>query len=268
MVEELRVEEGDYVEAGQVIAALDVETLAELREEIDDARVKIQDAEDAIEDFNNPYTYRDVVLAEENVVKARVALRDAEDALEDLLELPDLEDELADAEWDVEKAKLDIAKAEDALAKLHADADPDDVEKAAAKIDSIEVSLENALQDLDLLDEEWEGKLDTARETEEDALSEYRDVVFRYLGAQVNDEESRLPPQEMISAWGTSLETLFTTPAVDSYDLAQHLQSQDDPGHPLERNHDSELDTLLRGIRHPRLRGGRHTSGLADLRQP
>ena len=99
VVEELRVEEGDYVEAGQVIAALDVETLAELREDIDDARVKIQDAKDAIEDLKKPYTSLDVVLAEENVVKARVALRDAEDALEDLLELPDLEDDLADAEW-------------------------------------------------------------------------------------------------------------------------------------------------------------------------
>ena len=232
VVEELRVDEGDYVEAGQVIAALDVETLAELREEIDDARVKIQDAEDAIEDLRNPYTARDVVLAEEDVVKARVALRDAEDALEDLLALPDLEDDIADAEWDVGKAKLDIAKAEDALAKLNAGADPDDVAQAVAKIDSIEVSLENALQDLDLLDEEWEGKLDAARETEEDALSAYRDVVFRYLGAEVSDEESRLPPQEMISAWGTSLETLFTTPAVDSFELARHLQSQDDPDTP------------------------------------
>ena len=232
VVEELRVEEGDYVEAGQVITALDVETLAELREDIDDARVKIQDAEDAIEDLEKPYTSLDVVLAEENVVKARVALRDAEDALEDLLELPDLEDDLADAEWGIEEAKLDVAKAEDALAKLTVGADPDEVEKAAAKIDSIEVSLANALQDLDLLDEEWEGKLDAARETEEDALAEYRYVVFRYLGAEVSDEESRLPPQEMISAWGTSLDALFTTPAVDSFELAQHLQSQDDPDTP------------------------------------
>ena len=112
-MENIRVEEGDYVEEGQVIAALDLETIASLREDIDDARVKIQDAQDSIEDLNNPYTALDVVLAEEKIVKARVALRDAEDALEDLLTLPDLEDELADAEWNVEKAKLDIAKAED-----------------------------------------------------------------------------------------------------------------------------------------------------------
>ena len=232
VVEELRVEEGDYVEAGQLIAALDVETIAELREEIDGARVNIQDAEDAIEDLNNPYTALDVVTAEEKVVTARVALRDAEEALEDLLALPDLEDDIANAEWDIEKAKLDIAKAEDALAKLTADADPDDVEKAAAKIDSIEVSLQNARQDLELLDEEWEAKLDAARETEEEAFLAYQDVVLRYLGAEVSDEESRLPPREMISAWGTSLETLFTPPDVDSFDLARQLQLQDDPDTP------------------------------------
>lgn len=232
VVEELRVEEGDYVEAGQVIAALDVETLAELRKDIDDARVKIQDAEEAIEDLNNPYTALDVVLAEENVVKARVALRDAEYALEDLLALPDLEDDIADAEWDIEKAELDISKAEDALAKLTASADPDDVEKAAAKIDSIEVSLENALQDLELLDEDWQAKLDAARETEQEALSEYQDIVFRYLGADVSEEESRLPPREMISAWGTSLETLFTPPTVDTFELAKQLQLEDDPDTP------------------------------------
>ena len=120
VVEEIHVEEGDYVEAGQVIAALGVETLATLRQEIDDARVKIQALEEDITDLENSYTSLDVVLAEEKIVQARVALRDAEDALEDLFILPDLADDIVRAESDVDKAKLDLAKAEDALSTLTA----------------------------------------------------------------------------------------------------------------------------------------------------
>ena len=232
VVEDIRVKEGDYVEAEQFIAALDVETLATLRQEIDDARVKIQDTEQAITDLNNSFTALDVVLAEEKIVKARVALRDAEDALEDLFTLPDLENEIVRAESDVEKAKLDIAKAEDALVKLTDSLDPDDVQQVQAKIDSLELSLENARQDLALLDEDWESKLEAARETEDDALSEYRHVVRRYLGAEVSLEESLLPPREMIASWRTLLEFLFTSPPVDSFDLVEQLELQDDPETP------------------------------------
>ena len=177
VLEEIRVEEGDYVDAGQVIAALDVETLATLRQDIDDARVKIKDTEEAIEDLNNPYTDLDVVLAEEKIVKARVALRDAEEAIEDLLnpdttlelvlaeekivkargtlrdaedalaELrtpPDLEEGLVRAELDVEKAKLDLSKAKDALADLTAGADPDDVADAESNVTKAAFNLTKA----------------------------------------------------------------------------------------------------------------------------
>ena len=233
VVEDIRVKEGDYVEAGQVIAALDVETLATLRNEIDDARVKIQDAEDAIEDLLNPYTRLDVVLAEEKIVKARVSLRDAEDALEDLFTLPDLENEIVRAESDVEKTKLDLAKAEDALVKLNASADPDDVARAVAKIDSHEVSLENAEQDLALLDDDWDAKLDAAADVRDDALVEYQDKILSYLGADVSLEDSLLPPQDMLAQWGTSLDALFTRPQLDYSDLSEQLQLlQEDPDTP------------------------------------
>ena len=233
VVEDIRVEEGDYVEAGQVIAALGVETLATLRQEIDDARVKIQALEEDITDLENSYTSLDVVLAEEKIVQARVALRDAEDALEDLFTLPDLADDIVRAESDVDKAKLDLAKAEDALSTLTAGADPDDVERAVAKIDSIEVSLENAQLDVDLLDKEWDAKLAAARDVEEDALTEYQAKVLRYLGADVSHEESLLPPQDMLSSWGTSLEALFAPPQSDDIDFAEQLrQFQEDPDTP------------------------------------
>ena len=232
VVEDIRVKEGDYVEAGQVIAALDVETLATLRKEIDDARVKIQDTEQAITDLNNPYTRLDVVLAEEKIVQARVSLRDAEDALEELLTPPDLEDDFVTANSDVEKAKLDLAKAEDALVKLNASVDPDDVERAVAKIDSHEVSLENAQQDLALLDDDWDAKLDAAADVRDDALAEYQDKILSYLGAEVSLEDSLLSPQDMVGSWGTLLEFLFISPPVDSFDLVEQLELQDDPDTP------------------------------------
>ncbi len=232
VVEELRVEEGDRVEAGQVIAALDVETVAGLRVEVDDARVKIQGAEEAIDDFNNPYSALDLVLAEEKVVTARVALQEAEESLEDLLTLPDLKDDIADAELEVAGARLAVANAEDAMNKLTAAADSDEVAQAVAKIDSLELSLENAQRELDLLDEDWGGRLDDAGEKIDDALSEYGEVVLRFLGAELNEADSLLPPQEMIAAWGTSLESLFSSPPVDSFTLADSLELVDDPGTP------------------------------------
>ena len=233
VVEEIRVEVGDYVEAGQVVAALDLETLATLRQEIDDARVKIQDSEEAIDDLKNPYTNLDVVLAEENIVKARVAVRDAEDALEELLTPPDLEADVTRAESDVEKAKLDLAKAEDALVKLNASADSDDVERAVAKIDSLEVSLENAEQDLALLDDDWDAKLDAAADVRDDALAEYQDKILSYLGADVSLKDSLLSPQDMLRSWGTSLEALFTSPQLNYLDVSEQLQLlQEDPDTP------------------------------------
>ena len=233
VVEELRVEEGNYVEAGQVIAALDLETLATLQEDIVDAEVKIQDAEEAIEDLLNPHTDLDVVLAEEKIVKSLVALRDAEDALDDLLTPPDLDDEFAKAELDVEKARLDVVKAEDALTKLLSSADPHDVEKAQTKIDSVEVSLKNALQDQDLLKDDWKAKLDAANNAVNDALSDYKSNVIRYLGAEISAEDSLLSPNAMLADWGTDLETLFTPPSNAGSFLEDQFENfQEDPDTP------------------------------------
>ena len=53
VVEEIWVEEGDTVEAGQVIGVLDLETRATLRQEVDDARVKLKEAKESVADIEN-----------------------------------------------------------------------------------------------------------------------------------------------------------------------------------------------------------------------
>ena len=128
---------------------------------------------------------------------------------------------------------MDLAKAEDALVKLNASADPDDVARAVAKIDSHEVSLENAEQDLALLDDDWDAKLDAAADVRDDALAEYQDKILSYLGANVSLEDSVLPPQDMLAQWGTSLDALFTRPQLDYFDVSEQLQLlQEDPDTP------------------------------------
>ena len=233
VVEDVLVEVGEYVEAGQVIATLDVETVATLRQEIDDARLKIQEAEDAIEALLNPHSDLDIVRAEENIVKAEVALRDAEDALEDLLAPPDLEDELARAEADVAQAALNVAKAEDALDKLTAEPDADAVEDAVTRIDSLEVSLENAQRDLGLLEDDWDGRIAVATDAESDLLEDYEAKLLRYLGAEISYEESLLSPEAMLESWGVDLDSLFRPAMAGEWDLGIRLQQlQDDPDTP------------------------------------
>ena len=55
-VADVTVEEGDIVSAGDPLAVLDAETVANLEKTIAQARVDVRAAEDALEDARNPYT--------------------------------------------------------------------------------------------------------------------------------------------------------------------------------------------------------------------
>ena len=83
-VSEVRVSEGDEVAAGDALATLDDETLANLEKAIAQARVDLRDAEEALEEARNPYTPAQIAQAESDVANARLDLQDAEEELNEL----------------------------------------------------------------------------------------------------------------------------------------------------------------------------------------
>ena len=210
VVEEIWVEEGDTVEAGQVIGVLDLETRATLRQEVDDARVKLKEAKESVADIENPYTPLDLVQAEEKIIKSMVQVKDAQEALDELLDPTSLAEDTARAKANVEKASLELAKANDALSDLTAPADKEEIAKAASRIDSLEVALSNVQRDLTLAQKEWEANLANGQDKLDQALEDYGAVVLRWLGAELNREDANWSPEQLLQLWGTDLETLFS----------------------------------------------------------
>ena len=210
VVEEITVEEGDTVEGGQIIGVLDLETRATLRLEIDDARVKLKEAQEAVTDLQTPYSALDLVQAEDRIIKAMVQLKDAEEALDELLNPPSLAENRSRAESNVENASLDLARANDALRDLTAEVDKEDIAKAVSKIDSLEVALSNVQRDLTLAEKEWADNLLNGKDNLDQAFEGYSAVVLRWLGAELSREDAGRTPEQLLQQWGTDLETLFT----------------------------------------------------------
>ncbi len=210
VVGEISVEEGDRVEAGQVIGVLDLETRVTLRQEVDDARVKLKEAQESVADIKTPYTPLDLVQAEEKIIKSMVQVKDAQEALDELLDPTSLAEDTARAKANVEKASLELAKANDALSDLIAPADKEEIAKAASRIDSLEVALSNVQRDLTLAQKEWAANLANGQDKLDQALEDYGAVVLRWLGAELSREDANRSPEQLLQLWGTDLETLFS----------------------------------------------------------
>ena len=83
-VSDLTVSEGDRVSAGDAIAVLDAETVANLEKAIAQARIDVRNAQDALEEARNPYTSAQIAKADDDVANARLDLQKTEEALSDL----------------------------------------------------------------------------------------------------------------------------------------------------------------------------------------
>jgi len=78
-VEDVYVEKDDTVEEGDVLARLDSESIEFLEETAARARIALRDAEEALEDAQNPYSEADIADAEEAVGQAQMELIDAQE---------------------------------------------------------------------------------------------------------------------------------------------------------------------------------------------
>lgn len=158
-VGEVLIDEGDAVTAGQPLAVLDEESISHLDKAIAQARINVRNAEDALEEAQNPYTDAQVAKAESDVANARLDLQEAEDALR---ELGVVSDDL------LEQAHIDILKAQDALETAKENkvtlVTPtfQEVVKAQSKVTASRVALQVAQDELEVLLNPRDGDIESA----------------------------------------------------------------------------------------------------------
>ena len=158
-VSDLTVSEGDRVAAGDALAVLDAETVANLEKAIAQARINVRNAEDAFEEARNPYTAAQIAQAESDVANARLNLQKAEEIVSEL--------GVVSADLLVQ-AHIDILKAQDALETAKENkvtlVTPtfQEVVKAQSDVTTARVGLEDAKDDLDALLNPTDGDIAAA----------------------------------------------------------------------------------------------------------
>ncbi|MBE9076510.1 efflux RND transporter periplasmic adaptor subunit [Romeria aff. gracilis LEGE 07310] len=149
IVEELYVEQGDRVQAGQIVARMRSD---ELEAQIVQNRGSLAEAEAALRDVQQGSTPTDVAQAEANLAAVEAQVRDARARLdlanEDLNRNQQLADqgaiaqneldravsEVRSARANLEQTQSRVAEAEQRLADLRNDPDPEDLDQAQARV--------------------------------------------------------------------------------------------------------------------------------------
>ena len=145
-VSSISVSEGGDVSAGDVLATMDADTVANLEKAIAQARVDVRDAEDALEEAMSPYTAAQIAQAESDVANARFSLQQAEEELSELgIVSPEI---LTQARIDILKAKSDLDEARDSKAKLLSPT-VQDIAQAREDVTAAQIALQEAKDDLE-----------------------------------------------------------------------------------------------------------------------
>ena len=145
-VSSISVSEGDGVSAGDVLATMDADTVANLQKAIVQARVDARDAEDALEEAKSPYTAAQIAQAESDVANARLSLQQAEEELSELgVVSPDI---LAQTRIDILEARSDLDEARDNKATLLSPT-VQDMAQAQAAVTAAHITLQEAKDDLE-----------------------------------------------------------------------------------------------------------------------
>ncbi len=209
-VSEVIVSEGDTVSAGDPLAVLDAETIANLEKAIAQARVDVRAADDALEDARNPYTAVQIAQAASDVADARLALQNAQEELADLGIAA--ADQLAQARLDILNAQADLETAIENKATLAVPTN-EDVVRAQADITAARVALQDAKDALDtLLNPDSEEIDDHIAELQADIESAEETVVTERLdleAAERNAEDRTQPVAEDLDTAQADYNDLF-----------------------------------------------------------
>ena len=251
-VSDISVSDGDRVSAGDVLAVLDTETVANLEKTIAQARVDVRTAEDALEDARNPYTPVQVARAESDAAEARLELQNAQEKLSDLgvvtpQQLVQANIDILNAQADLDaaiedratlvsptneeivRAQAGVAAASAALQDagnaldelLNPDSDEttDTIADYQAEIDSAEDSLVGVQYDLRTVESNAEERIRLAGEDLDMAQDEYNEPFEKWLGMSAAPYYGE-SPEMIFAAHGVELVALFEGP------IATELQRQ------------------------------------------
>ena len=158
-VSDLTVSEGDRVSAGDALAVLDAETVANLEKAIAQARINVRNAENALEEARNPYTAAQIAEAEADVANARLDLQKAEEALGDLGVVP--VDTLVQTRIDILNAQADLETVQESKVTLVTPTFQE-VVNAQSRVTAARVALQDARDDLDALLNPTDGDIEAA----------------------------------------------------------------------------------------------------------
>ena len=233
VVSQILVEEGQEVEEGEPLISLDTETVAQLQQALASASLDLQVARQALADAENS----DLAIAEAQsaVAEAKLALQVAQEDLDALIK-PDAQ-AIAEAESAAADAELALQVAEDELEQLVTpdsqviataeaavveaeiafeaarDAMGQDVVNAIADVDAARNDLEAAQRSLDLAPNDDGIRL--AQKVFDDAQLDYLDVIKKWIGAELLEEELTLSPDELFEALDFNPELIYN----NQYDL-------------------------------------------------
>ena len=266
-VSNVSVSEGDAVSAGDALAALDTETVANLERAIAQARNDVRDAEDALEEARNPYTAVQIAQAESDMANARQNLQKAEEEFSEIgavsssdliqaridilnaqagletaidtraeLNAPTFQ-ELAKAREDVTDTRVALQDAKDALDALLNPIDDDIADEIAgyeSDIESAEEDLASARFDLQTEERNTEEKILDALDELDTAQEDYNALFQKWLGMDVS-QESDQSPDDIFAAHGIALESVFRRPQIQPLrSNVGRIVPADDPATPWD----------------------------------
>ena len=211
-IAEVLVGEGEEVEEGQPLVILDAATVGALALAVDEARIALADAQDALASAAVGYTSLDLAQSEASVAAAELALRGAEDAAATAIAGPTADD-IARAQADLDAAVTGLANAKSELsvgggAGGGGQNDPPDVAEAQEDVGDAEDELA-------------------------DATDGYVGVFHRWLGIDLSTDEIEMGPGVLLSSWGADLEALFAPASLEGgADPYRDSPTEDDPSTP------------------------------------
>ena len=180
--------------------------LAQARSAVADAMNALREAEKAIDLLLTPPSPLELAQARSAVADAMSALEAERDALNSLKDPSDVD--VTRAESAVAATELSLRDAQDALDDLLDGASEEETAEAQRLVDSAESGVSSAWADLELALRSWAGRIDAAKDAQDDAEDAYRRVFKRWLGIEIQTGVE-LSPDELLKSLGVELEAVF-----------------------------------------------------------
>ena len=180
--------------------------LAQARSTVADAMSALREAEEARDLLLSPPSPLELARARSAVADAEASLEAERDALNSLGNPSELD--VAQAESAVASSQLSLRDAQEALDDLLDGASEKETAEAQRLVDSAELDVSTARAKLELARRDWTGRIDAARDAQDEAGNAYRRVFRKWLGIEV-ETGVELSPDELLESLGMELEAVF-----------------------------------------------------------